>query len=213
MIVSFSEDSNQLSLKGPEDQLQKLRLIKRPDWTKYFMAIAKVISTRSTCSSRPVGCVITTSDNRILVTGYNGAPPGEVHCTDLSSDSRAFCARRQAKVPDALKHQGCRSLHAEENALSLAQKLGLEKLLIGATIYTTLSPCIRCVERLKSLGVKKVYFELAYSSVDPNRDLIWHQKALEAFEVFEQTSLDVPELKKIVGSLIGTTSERLLPSV
>jgi dCMP deaminase len=103
-------------------------------------------------------------------------------------------------------------LHAEENALRLAQKLGLEELLIGSTVYTTLSPCIKCVRLLRSLGISKVYFELAYRSVDSRRDWEWHSAALEAFEVYEQTDLSEEELKKISGALSGPTSERLLPS-
>ena len=203
------------------------RLINRPDWNQYFMAIAKVVSTRSTCSSRPVGCVITLN-NRILVTGYNGAPPGEPHCTDQGGDGRIFCARRAQKVPDEFKHEGCRSLHAEENALKLAVRLGLGELLNGSAIYSTLSPCIRCIERLRSHGVAKVYYELAYESVDQGRDRLWEAAARDAFEVYEQvvpsvsrskdaspmssSLLSGPSARKIAGALVGVTSERLLPS-
>ncbi|MDR2443076.1 MAG: dCMP deaminase family protein [Deltaproteobacteria bacterium] len=187
------------------------RLISRPNWDEYFLAIAKVVSTRSTCSSRPVGCVIT-KDNRILVTGYNGAPPGEPHCTDRSLDGRIFCARRAAQVPDCLKLEACQSLHAEENAIKLAERLGLQDLLIGSTVYTTLSPCIRCIERLKGAGISKVFFELSYQSVDSDRDRRWQEKAESSFEVYRQISLSDPSVTKIAGALVGVTSERLLAS-
>jgi dCMP deaminase len=195
----------------PIPDLVEGRLIGRPGWDQYFMAIAKVVSTRSTCSSRPVGCVIT-RENRILVTGYNGAPPGEPHCTDQGGDGRIYCARRASMVPDELKHQSCRSLHAEENALSLAVKLGLSELLAGAAIYSTLSPCVRCIERLKALGVARVYYELAYESIDAERDRRWEALAKESFEVYERVSLSGPSARKIAGALVGVTSERLLPS-
>ncbi|MDR1657486.1 MAG: dCMP deaminase family protein [Deltaproteobacteria bacterium] len=187
------------------------RLTPRPDWDQYFMAIAKVVSTRSTCSSRPVGCVIT-RENRILVTGYNGAPPGEPHCTDMGEPGELFCARRAQMVPDSMKLQSCRSLHAEENALNLADRLGLSDLLKGASVYTTLSPCIRCIEHLKRCGVTKVFFELAYQSVDAQRDRMWVETALAAFEVYRQVSLGSASARKIAGALLGTTSERLLAS-
>jgi dCMP deaminase len=195
----------------PLPGLEEGRLIGRPDWNQYFLAIAKVVSTRSTCSSRPVGCVITRG-NRILVTGYNGAPPGEPHCTDQGAEGRIFCARRAGQVPDEHKLNACRSLHAEANAIDLAERLGLSELLRGSTVYTTLSPCVRCIERLKASGVAKVYYELAYASIDLDRDRRWEAAAREAFEVYEQLAISDPSLRKIAGALVGVTSERLLPS-
>ncbi|MDR2368144.1 MAG: dCMP deaminase family protein [Deltaproteobacteria bacterium] len=188
------------------------RLIDRPDWNQYFMAIAKVVSTRSTCSSRPVGCVIAVG-NRILATGYNGAPPGATHCTDLGRDGRIYCARRANNVPDDLKLQaGCHSLHAEENAIDLAHRFGVADLLPGSTLYSTLSPCIRCIGKLKRNGVARVYYELAYESVNRERDEDWARVARESFEVYERLSIEGQEAKKIAGALLGLTSERLLPS-
>ena len=192
-------------------ELAEGRLIARPGWNQYFMAIAKVVSTRSTCSSRPVGCVIT-RENRILVTGYNGAPPGEPHCSEQGGEGRIYCARRAGLVPDGLKQAACRSLHAEENALALAERLGLAELLPGSAIYTTLSPCGRCIERLRRHQVARVYYELAYESIDHERDLLWEASAREAFEVYEQVSISRPSARKIAGALVGVTSERLLPS-
>jgi dCMP deaminase len=188
------------------------RLMPRPDWQRYFMAIAKVVSTRSTCSSRPVGCVIVIG-NRILATGYNGAPSGETHCTDLGENGRIYCARRALNVPDSLKlSSGCRSLHAEENALDFARRFGLSELLKGAAIYSTLSPCIRCIEKLRESGIADVYYELAYESVDRERDLRWEAEAKKAFRVYERVTIEGRDERKIAGALLGTTSERLLPS-
>ncbi|MDR0356568.1 MAG: dCMP deaminase family protein [Deltaproteobacteria bacterium] len=192
--------------------LMERRLLNRPDWHQYFMAIAKVVSTRSTCSSRPVGCVVTIG-NRILATGYNGAPPGETHCTDLGSDEQIYCARRAQNVPDSLKLAvGCRSLHAEENAVDFAHRFGLAHLLAGATVYTTLSPCIRCIEKLKNNGISQIYYELSYESMDQERDKEWETIAKNTFKVYEQLSISDSDNQKIAGALIGITSERLIPS-
>jgi dCMP deaminase len=187
------------------------RLAPRPGWHEYFMAMAKVVATRSTCSSRPVGCVITL-ENRILVTGYNGAPPGAPHCSDQGSDGRLYCQRRAARVPDSEKLSHCPSVHAEENALALADRLGLSELLKGATLYSTLSPCVRCIGNLRAHGISRVYYELAYQSVDLGRDRHWERLAREAFEVYERVSISAPSLGKIAASLLETTSGRLLPS-
>ncbi|MDR2460970.1 MAG: dCMP deaminase family protein [Deltaproteobacteria bacterium] len=187
------------------------RLIPRPNWNEYFMAMAKVTSTRSTCSSRPVGCVIT-RENRIIVTGYNGAPPGEPHCTDQSHDGKLYCARRAEKVPDTLKHNFCHSLHAEENALALADRLNIAELLEGGTIYITLSPCEKCIRNLKAHGIVRVYYELAYNSIDASRDSHWEKMAKEYFEVYEQLTISRDSMLKILGSVLEVTSQRHLPS-
>ncbi|MDR1040371.1 MAG: dCMP deaminase family protein [Deltaproteobacteria bacterium] len=189
----------------------KERLITRPNWNEYFMAMAKVASTRSTCSSRPVGCVIV-RDNRILVTGYNGAPPGEPHCTDRSSNGTLYCARRDMGILDRDKLDHCRSLHAEANALELADRLKLGDLLKGATIYSTLSPCIRCIKNLAAHGISRVYFEILYNSVDIARDREWEELARRKFEIFEQVSISKDSLDKLLLTILRPTSRRLLSS-
>jgi dCMP deaminase len=158
-----------------------------------------------------VGCVIV-RENRILVTGYNGAPPGEPHCTERGPDGQIFCARRASNISDEEKHKVCPSVHAEENAISIAEKFGLVHLLEGSSIYTTLAPCVRCSERLAKAGVKKVFFELAYESINHERDRQWLLLAQNSFETFEKISLSGDPLLKVASALINTTSERLLPS-
>ncbi|MDR0549437.1 MAG: dCMP deaminase family protein [Deltaproteobacteria bacterium] len=200
-----------MSLDRPILDLKSERLIKRPNWDEYFLAMAKVVSCRSTCSSRPVGCVIV-RENRILVTGYNGAPSGAPHCTERGQNGEIFCARRAVLASDEDKQNICPSVHAEENAVAIAERFNLTRLLVGSTLYTTLAPCVRCTERLAAAGVKKVYFELAYESVNRERDLQWLKLAQDSFEVFERISLTGSALDKIASSLMNVTSERLLPS-
>jgi dCMP deaminase len=187
------------------------RLIPRPDWNEYFMALAKITSTRSTCSSRPVGCVIV-RDNRVLVSGYNGPPSGEPHCTDKNERGDIYCARRAEQIPDARKFEGCRSIHAEENALNLAGNLNICANLEGASIYTTLSPCIKCTEKLSRAGIRKVFYEHAYASVDSARDAAWEAEARNRFEVYEEILISGPSAFKMASALLGLTSDRLLPS-
>ena len=187
------------------------RLIPRPDWNEYFMALAKMTSTRSTCSSRPVGCVIV-RDNRVLVSGYNGPPSGAAHCTDKNKNGDIYCSRRAESIPDARKLEGCRSVHAEENALNLAENLNIYANLEGASVYTTLSPCINCIEKLSRARIRKVFYEYAYKSVDSARDAAWEAEAVNRFEIYEEIRLSGPSAFKMASALLGLTSERLLPS-
>lgn len=177
----------------------------RPDWHSYFLAIAKVISTRSTCSSRPVGCVIV-RDNRILVTGYNGPPAGAPHCAE-QGDGR-FCLRRAANVPEKDKQAHCPSIHAEDNAIRFARNLGID--LTGASLYCTLSPCGACIEKLRIAGVTRVFYELSYQSADPVRDGQWAELARNAFAECQQVDIPGWALDKIMAALAGKTSHRRL---
>ncbi len=190
------------------DLLQR-RLIKRPSWDEYFMAIAKIASVRSTCSSRPVGCVIV-KDNRVLVTGYNGSAPGQAHCTDKNTEHDIFCTRRSKNVPDKDKFLICPSIHAEENAIQRAKKQNID--IKDSTLYCTLAPCIRCIERLADAGISKVYYELKYESVDKERDAQWNERAQELFTVYKQVNLSEESIQKIAGTIMGLSSERLLSS-
>ena len=90
----------------------------RPDWDTYFIQIAKEVAKRSTCPRAAVGAVIA-KDNRILTTGYNGAPAGEEHCTDVGC---------------LMENEHCqRAVHAETNAIAQAAKYGIS--LEGAILY------------------------------------------------------------------------------
>ena len=88
--------------------MMKVITHKRPDWDTYFLRITKLVATRSTCLRRNVGAVLV-KDNRILSTGYNGAPEGLVHCLEIG------CLRDKLKVPSGTHHELCRGLHAEHD--------------------------------------------------------------------------------------------------
>lgn len=119
----------------------------RPSWDEYFLSIAKLISKRSTCLRRRVGAVLV-KDKRILATGYNGAPSNIEHC------EKAGCLREKLSIPSGERHELCRGLHAEQNALLQAALHGVS--VEGARIYATSQPCIICVKMLINAGIKEV---------------------------------------------------------
>jgi len=113
------------------------------------MKIAQVISTRSTCLRRHVGAVIV-KENHILSTGYNGAPKGFKHCEEVG------CVREQLNVPEGQRHELCRGLHAEQNAIIQAAVFGVS--IKGATIYTTHFPCSVCSKMIVNAEIKEVVY-------------------------------------------------------
>mgnify|MGYP000283054993 CR=1 FL=1 len=126
---------------------------KRPSWDRYFMEIAQVVSRRSTCLRRRIGAVVVL-EKRILTTGYNGAPTGLAHCLDIG------CQRDRLDVPSGQRHELCRGLHAEQNALLQAARYGIS--VQRATMYTTTEPCVLCSKMLINAGIKKVIYGEEY---------------------------------------------------
>ncbi len=173
------------------------------------MLIAKLVSTRSTCNSRPTGAVLV-KDKQILATGYNGSMPGAPHCSDqVMPDGSPYCHRRALNIADVDKYNYCRASHAEANAIAQAARYGVA--IKGATLYVTLQPCFVCLKLLATAQIKRVYFELAYGSKDKARDQFWEQAVVEAgLEVFEQLTISSAALDYIVPSLKEITSRRRL---
>ncbi len=125
----------------------------RPGWDEYFMQMAKVAEKRSTCIRRHVGAVIV-KDKRIMATGYNGVPTGIEHC-----DTRG-CLRDKLKVPSGQRHELCRGLHAEQNAIIQAAHLGQS--IAGGTIYCTNQPCVICAKMIINAGLKRIVVKAGY---------------------------------------------------
>ena len=121
----------------------------RPSWDEYFMDIARLVARRSTCLRRQVGAVMVKEKN-ILATGYNGTPSGITHCAETG------CLREQLKVPSGERHELCRGLHAEQNAIIQAARHGVN--IAGATLYCTNSPCIICTKMLINAGIQQVIY-------------------------------------------------------
>ncbi|MDP2913414.1 MAG: cytidine/deoxycytidylate deaminase family protein [Candidatus Omnitrophota bacterium] len=129
------------------------RTTKRPSWDEYFMGIAELVSKRSTCLRRNVGAVLV-KDRRILATGYNGAPSKIAHCSIIG------CIREKLKIPSGERHELCRGLHGEQNALLQAALHGTS--LKGASLYSTIQPCIICAKMIINAGIKEVIIKGSY---------------------------------------------------
>ena len=125
----------------------------RPDWGSYFMEIARIVSMRSTCLRRNVGAVVV-KDKRILASGYNGAPSGLKHCIEVS------CLREKMNIASGERHELCRGLHAEQNAIIQAAYHGVS--INGAQLYCTHLPCSICIKMLINAGIREIYYDEGY---------------------------------------------------
>lgn len=125
----------------------------RPAWDSYFMDIAELVSKRSTCIRRSVGAVLV-RERRILATGYNGAPSGLAHCLEVG------CLREELNVPSGERHELCRGLHAEQNAIIQAALHGVS--VNGAILYCTNHPCVICAKMIINAGISTVIVRDAY---------------------------------------------------
>ena len=126
----------------------------RPGWDEYFMQMAELTAQRSTCLRRHVGAVIVVNKH-IVATGYNGAPSGLKHCAELGG-----CLREKLHVPSGERHELCRALHAEQNAIIQAATLGQS--IAGGTIYITNHPCSICAKMLVNAGLKRILVRSGY---------------------------------------------------
>lgn len=179
------------------------RVFMRPELNDYFMTLAKVVSTRSTCNIRKIGCVIV-KDKKILATGYNGSAPNADHCSDKGPK---FCYKKERGKNESI-YSFCVSSHAESNAVSHAAKEGI--LLKNSTIYSTLSPCLNCMKSLLIAGVSEVYYELRYFSGDSDVDEYWLRYAKENFNVFKEFRVNMDYISSVIYRLNKITSDRLL---
>ena len=126
----------------------------RISWDEYFMRFAELAATRTTCLRRSVGAVIV-KNKHILATGYNGAPKKVPHCKDLGG-----CLREKLNVPSGERHELCRALHAEQNAIIQCAMSGQN--IEGGTIYITHQPCIICSKMIINAGIKRIVVREGY---------------------------------------------------
>ena len=127
--------------------------LSRPSWDEYFMKIAHIVKERSTCLRRQVGAVLV-KDKHILSTGYNGAPKGLPHCDEVG------CLREKLSVPSGQRHELCRGVHAEQNAIIQAAVFGVSTR--GATIYVTSFPCSICAKMIINAEIREVVYDSPY---------------------------------------------------
>lgn len=126
----------------------------RPSWDQYFMQMAELTAQRSTCLRRQVGAVIV-KDKHIIATGYNGAPKGLSHCGEMGG-----CLRQKMNIPSGQRHELCRALHAEQNAIIQAATLGQS--IEDASIYITHQPCVICAKMIINAGIKRIVVKEGY---------------------------------------------------
>ncbi len=144
----------------------------RPSWNEYFMGITDLVASRATCTRRKVGAVLV-KEKRILCSGYNGAPAAVPHCRETG------CLREQLNVPSGEKHELCRGVHAEQNAIIQAAFHGIS--VNGSVLYCTNQPCSICAKMIINAGIKKVYYRDGYD--DPL-----------SLEMFDQANVDLVQL-------------------
>lgn len=146
-------------LKVRESEIKVISNINnRKSWDEYFLDIAEMVGTRSTCERLHVGCVLV-KDKQIISTGYNGSISGHEHCTGGN------CLKNE-------QGRCIKTIHAEQNALLFADRHKLE----GSTAYVTHEPCETCTKLLAQAGIKKVVFRNAYENKwnkHFNKDMIW----------------------------------------
>ncbi len=152
--------------------------IERISWDEYFLKLAFLVAERSTCRRHHVGAVIV-RDKHILTTGYNGAPSGCKDCLELG------CLRDELKIPSGQRHEICRAVHAEQNAIVQAALHGVS--IEGSTMYCTHSPCIICAKMIVNAKIKRfvTYKNYADESFKP---------LFEEAKV-EFVNLDLPKLE------------------
>ena len=126
----------------------------RPSWAEYFMEITILVAKRSTCVRRSVGAIIV-KDKRVLSTGYNGAPSNVTHC------SQTGCMREQMNIASGERHELCRGIHAEQNAIIQAALHGVS--IKEATLFCTNLPCSICAKMIINAGISEIYYLSGYA--------------------------------------------------
>jgi dCMP deaminase len=140
----------------------------RPSWNQYFSSITRMVATRSTCLRRHVGAILV-KEKRILSTGYNGAPAGLKHCIEVG------CLREEAGIPSGTRHELCRALHAEQNAIVQSAYHGIS--IAGSTLYCTNKPCVICSKMLINAGIQRIFYDEGYD--DDLADAILDEAGIE----------------------------------
>ena len=120
----------------------------------YYLDIAETVLERATCLRRVYGAIIVKNDE-IISTGYNGAPAGVSTCVE-----RGECLRKKLGIPSGTRHEMCYAVHAEQNAIIQAAKLGVN--IDGSTLYCTHQPCILCAKMIVNAGIVRVVYHSGY---------------------------------------------------
>jgi dCMP deaminase len=144
-----------ISKKDADDQ--------RPSWDEYFMEMADTVSKRATCDRGKSGCVIV-RDKQLLVSGYVGSPMGFPHCDEIGHQMKQVTHENGTTTDHCM-----RTIHAEQNAICQAAKLGIS--INDATIYTRMTPCRTCAMLIINCGIKRVVCERKYHAGQESEDM------------------------------------------
>ena len=156
--------------------------MQRPSWDEYFLKIALLVAERSTCRRHHVGAV-SVKDKKLLTTGYNGAAANTKDCLELG------CLRDQNNIPSGTRHEICRAIHAEQNAIIQASLHGVS--LEGATLYCTHTPCILCAKMLVNAKIKRY---VTFNKYSDNSFVELFKAAGIDFVIMEKPSLEISYL-------------------
>lgn len=167
----------------------------RPTWDEYFLMLAKLAATRSTCLAFPVGAVIV-KNKQVVATGYNGSPSGSAHCT-----AQGYCYPGLSSC-DASKTMPSRAVHAEANAIAQAAKHGTAT--AGASIYVTLEPCLSCLKLIISAGIKEIFYETTFNTGE--KALVRDSFVKEGLVTLKQIYLSEETVKRASQFLLNPTS-------
>ena len=147
----------------------------RPSWDEYFMEIARTVAKRATCDRGKSGCVIV-RDRQILVSGYVGSPKGLPHCDEVG-----HLFKKVLHDDGSITNHCMRTVHAEQNAICQAAKLGIS--LNGATLYCKMTPCRTCAMLIINCGIRRVVCEKKYHAGAESEEMF--QMAGVQLEFFE----------------------------
>lgn len=150
---------------------------KRPSWDEYFMEVCRAIGKRATCNRGRSGCVIV-KDNRILVTGYVGSPIGFPHCDEVG-----HLFKRVVHDNGEVTQHCMRTVHAEQNAICQAAKIGVS--VDGGTLYCKMTPCRTCAMLIINCGIKRVVCEKKYHAAKESEEMF--ERAGIKLEYFDES--------------------------
>jgi len=161
-----------------------VQIVRRPTWDEYFMRMAYLAASRTNCIRRKVGAVIV-KDRNVLATGYNGPPSGTAHCDVVG------CIREDLKVPSGERHELCRGLHAEQNAIIQAAVHGVS--IKDSTIYVTTHPCVVCSKMIMNAQIREIVYAEGYP------DELAELMLLESDVKVRKFTLPEQEVKAMIG--------------
>ncbi len=163
----------------------------RPTWDQYFMRMAYLAASRSNCTRRKVGAVIV-RDNNVLATGYNGPPAGAINCDIVG------CIRDEMNIPSGERHELCRGLHAEQNAIIQGAINGVS--IRNSKIYVTTHPCVVCSKMLMNSQIKEIIYAEGYP------DDLAELMLLESDIKIRRFTIPDPEIESMIGTIYNHKS-------